>query len=591
MQRTLSFQYIDLQYHLIDAVLEISRLQLGNDFITKEDLLPYINDDSKTCQLLRLESIIVGFSLMEIAPKGLIGQKMNVEQAWLDEYLKDYDSIGYRSVTAVHPAYEGKGIASALVQNGLHYLSQKVSVVLCEAWKSSHTHIANILERNGYTALKEIPYYWTADSIKLQYECSHCGAPPCACTAVIYAAFFDKKVKEWWERPGLRYQQNQLYLNRVNLLEFTKNKPTPHYIYDADRIIVKYNYLFESLAEHNDDKFRIFYAIKANRHPALLTHLRIRTNIGIDVCSPNELKLALQMGFEEPNISYTGTSLSNKDLAFLQKHFNININLGSISSIRRFHALAPNRPIGIRINTETGMAYAPDLEYAGAKISKFGIYENEWQQLKDLAEVLNLKITGLHCHSGSGFLTDQLPKLTKIFEAIDRFLGLFPQIKTLNLGGGLGVPQKQDDQALDLKKWASLVGDFAKKRGLSLAIEPGDFLVKDAGVLISEVTTVEKKSGQLMVGLDCGMNINNEYAYYNMNLEAVPLQQNPEAKIVETTLYGNINEPIDLFSKNKPMYRLKEGQRIALLNSGGYGASSSSNHCMRGDFEEYIISK
>ena len=135
------------------------------------------------------------------------------------------------------------------------------------------------------------------------------------------------------------------------------------------------------------------------------------------------------------------------------------------------------------------------------------------------------------------------------------------------------------------------MGDFAKKRSLSLAIEPGDFLVKDAGVLISEVTTVEKKSGQLMVGLDCGMNINNEFAYYNMNLEAVPLKQNPKALIVETTLYGNINEPIDLFSKNKPMYSLKEGQRIALLNSGGYGASSSSNHCMRGDFEEYIISK
>lgn len=231
------------------------------------------------------------------------------------------------------------------------------------------------------------------------------------------------------------------------------------------------------------------------------------------------------------------------------------------------------------------------MEYAGSEISKFGIYESEWNKLRTVSKSLNLNIVRIHCHNGSDFLTAQLPKFNAIFDKIDRFLGLFPSVKTLNLGGGLSVPQNQGDKELDLNKWSMLIVDFAKKRGLSLVLEAGDYLVKDAGILISEVTTIEKKAGRLLVGLDCGLNVNNEYAYYKMNVEAVPLRLGPKKITVETTLHGNINKPIDLFCENKPMNSLQEGERIALLNSGGYSVSSSSNHCMRGDFEEYIIHK
>ncbi len=590
MQEIQSFQPIELEYSLIDSVIEISCLQMGQDFIHKEDLLPYLNNDTKFCQLIKIGTVIAGFSLMEIADIQVIAAKIKVEKAWFENYFKEYDQMGYRSVTAVHPAFEGRGVASALVKNGLQQLAQKVSVVVCEAWKSSHTAIGPILERCGYVQLKEIPYYWAADSIHLQYKCSHCGAPPCACTAIIYAAFFERNTQEWWERSDLKYSHKKLHMGPIDVFDFVKNKPTPLYIYDTDRIVAKYLYLKQCLAKHTS-AFKIYYAMKANRHPALLTHLRIRTDIGIDVCSPNELKLAIQMGFEEKNINFTGSSLSNKDLQFLEKHAQLNINFDSISSLLRFNKTGNNRPIGIRINTATGMAYIPELEYAGSDISKFGIYESEWKKLSEICKSFGFNIVRIHCHNGSGFLTAQLSQLNAIFDKIDRFLVLFPTVKTLNLGGGLGVPQNQGDEVLDLKKWSLLVAEYAKKRGLSLVLEPGDYLVKDAGILISEVTTIEKKAGRLLVGLDCGLNVNNEYAYYKMNLEAVPLRLGPKKTTIETTLYGNINEPIDLFCENKPMNSLQEGERIALLNSGGYGASSSSNHCMRGDFEEYIIHK
>jgi diaminopimelate decarboxylase len=179
--------------------------------------------------------------------------------------------------------------------------------------------------------------------------------------------------------------------------------------------------------------------------------------------------------------------------------------------------------------------------------------------------------------------------LNAIFEVIDQFLTLFPHITTVNLGGGLGVPQKEGDQPLDVEKWATIVGAYVQKRHLSLCIEPGDYLVKDAGLLITQVNTLEHKRGQLFVGLDTGMNMNYEPAYYNMNLEPVPLQQVMDGQIIKGYLAGNINEPIDLLSSYRILPPVQEGDYLALINTGGYGASPSSDHCMRGDFEEYVL--
>jgi diaminopimelate decarboxylase len=186
-------------------------------------------------------------------------------------------------------------------------------------------------------------------------------------------------------------------------------------------------------------------------------------------------------------------------------------------------------------------------------------------------------------------LNKHLERLSAILEKIKSFIQIFPDVHTLNLGGGLGVPQKQGDKPLNLIEWASVICQFARENKLSLAFEPGDFLVKESGILITKVNTVEEKKGKIFVGVDTGMNMNNEYAYYKMNLEAVPLLEPDTEDSIVATISGNINEPIDLFSEDKKMPLVSEGDYLALLNSGGYGASSSSNHCMRGNFKEYVI--
>jgi diaminopimelate decarboxylase len=590
MQTTLSCTLRFLEENDIEDVLSICNKQLGEGFLNETMLRSYLNNPQKFCQVIALEDRLAGFSLMEISPLEVVAKKMKSEEQWFLNFFEAYPMIGYRSLTAVGPEYEGRGVASRLVEEGLQFLSRKVAVVVCDAWKSEYTHIGNVLQRNGYEALREVPHFWTAESINQQYDCEHCGPPPCECTAVIYAKFFEQKGQQWWERKDLCYREDLLHMGQVNISEFVRNKETPLYIYDVDRIVEKYHQLSERLKAHSLD-FCIYYAMKANRHPAILTHLKVRTDAGIDVCSPRELEMALQYGFREEQISYTGTSLSDKDLKVLMQHPNIRINFDSLSSVRRFAKMGAQRSIGIRINPGIGMAYNPGLEYAGNSISKFGIYHEQWAELKSLIDNSGLTIDRVHCHCGSGFLTSQLERLPFLFDKINNFLKFFPDITTLNLGGGLGVPQNKGDQLLNTEQWASFIADYVRGNGLKLAFEPGDYLVKDAGVLITEVNTVEQKAGKIFIGLDCGMNVNNEYAYYKMNLEAVPLIKNEGRSGIKATLCGNINEPVDLFAEDKQMSSVEEGDYLALLNSGGYGASSSSNHCMRGDFKEYIISK
>lgn len=577
-----------LELEHITAVLNLSEEQMGKGFLSQKDLLAFINCPNRFGQVVLDNGRVLGFSLMEIVDCISLAKRMKGAEQWFLAYFAAYEKIGYRSLTAVAASAQGQGVASCLVRSGLETLSKQVKVVVCDAWKSNHTHIGNILIKHGYKVLREAPNFWKEDSLTQGYTCSKCGTPPCQCTAVFYGCFFESPPNNWWMRPDLQYQQGCLQFANHNLLAYAQNKTTPFYVYSLPRIQANYERLAKALKQVGVS-YQIHYAMKANRHWAILSHLRSHTSACVDVCSPRELERALQAGFEPQQITYTGTSLSDKDLIFLSKHPTISLNIDALSTIRRFSKLVPMRNIGIRINSDVGMAYVESLEYAGGKTFKFGIYQEQWEELRLLLNNYNFTITTVHCHAGSGFLSNQLEKLNAIFEVIDQFLELFPTVRILNLGGGLGVPQQRGDAPLDVEKWATLIGNYTQKRNLQLRIEPGDYLVKDAGLLITKINSLEHKRGKLFIGVDTGMNMNNEVAYYNMNLEPVPLQQPTDGQVLKGYLAGNINEPIDLLSSYRELPALQEGDYLALLNTGGYGAAPSSDHCMRGNFDEYIL--
>jgi diaminopimelate decarboxylase len=247
----------------------------------------------------------------------------------------------------------------------------------------------------------------------------------------------------------------------------------------------------------------------------------------------------------------------------------------------------------VRVNPARGTGYGNSerLTYSGEAASKFGIYREQWPQALAMAAAHGLSIRTLHFHVGCGYLSAQLDAWDAAVGAALAFLDGLADVTTVNVGGGLGVPHREGDAPLDLARWAAILARRFGGRGVTVAVEPGDYIVKDAGMLVLGVTDVEMKRDVTFASVDGGFNLAPEPAYYDLPCEPVacaPRSFDPSAWR-PVTISGNINEALDVWAAGKAMPPLAEGDRIAFLNAGGYGASMSSNHCMRGGFTEILL--
>lgn len=396
----------------------------------------------------------------------------------------------------------------------------------------------------------------------------------------------------WWEREDLGFVDGRLRLAGHDVAALAEQAEGPLFLYCAGRIATNLDRLKAALSQAGRPS-RIYYAMKANRFPPLLEALARQGACGIDACSPDEVDRALACGFAARDISFTGTGVANRDLDRLLAHPEITINCDTVGMIRRIGERAPGRAIGVRVNPERGTGYgnAERLTYAGAAVTKFGIYREDWPQALEAARAHGLTITGLHFHVGCGYLSDQLDAWDEAVGAALAFLDAAPDVRTVNVGGGLGLPHRPGDAPLDLARWAAILKRRFDGRDVTVAVEPGDYLVKDAGLLVLQVTDVEVKRGLRFAFLDGGFNLAPEPAYYDLPCEPVACAPRSLDQGVwePVTVAGNINEALDVWARDHPMPELREGDRVALLNAGGYAASMSSNHCMRGGFAEMLL--
>lgn len=397
----------------------------------------------------------------------------------------------------------------------------------------------------------------------------------------------------WWRRDGLQYDGDRLIFGGDEVERLAFSAGTPLYLYHSDRIGDNIRRLGGALDGHPLD-YRLFYAMKSNRFMPLLSYLKAFGGCGVDVCSPGELMLARQTGFRESEISFTGTAVSDSDLDCLQRHPGVWVNCDSLSSIRRLGSRCPGREIGLRINPGLGIGYATNelLRYSGSKTTKFGIYRQQFESALELAASSDLVVKGLHFHTGCGYLDPQLPVFDEILAACSWFADRVSGLEHVNVGGGLGVPLTAEDAPLDLERWCELLAEHLGQRGLQIWIEPGEYIVKDAGLLVLQVNTVEEKESTTFVGVDGGFNVNMAPAFYRLPLEVVPCRLHgarASAAGGEVTIAGNINEALDILAENVHLPTVKEGDFLAFLNAGGYGASMSSDHCVRGYFLEYLL--
>lgn len=391
----------------------------------------------------------------------------------------------------------------------------------------------------------------------------------------------------WWARPGLEVRDGRLLVAGRDAEAIAREHRTPVYVYDLIRIQEQAKALAGAF-ERTQLAFRLRLALKAQRDPAVLAFVRGLGSVGVDACSPGEVRHAREHGWTPEEISFTGTNLSERDLDVLLET-GVHVNLDLLSQLDRWGRRAPGTTVGIRVNPRAGASWSGlpaetgESLYAGAKATKFGILEEQLDDALRVASEHRLAIDTIHFHVGDGFLTDGLPRLEVAVERVAamtrRVLEAGHTITEVNAGGGLGVPQRPEDEPLDVDAYADLLAKHLGPIEVAIGCEPGDFLCKESSVLLAEVVSLDERDGITFTGLDAGFNVAPERFIYDALVPIVLTRGGEPSR--RYTIAGNINEGDDLWGEDVPLPELHEGDVLALLLVGTYDAAMHMDHCLR----------
>ena len=386
-----------------------------------------------------------------------------------------------------------------------------------------------------------------------------------------------------------------LHIDNVNTVALAKKYGTPLYIYDEERIIDNYNRLKAAFKKRRNN-FRLFYAIKANNNLNILKILKNQGS-GADASGPAEIELALKAGFPPNKILFTGNYPSDEDLAFAYKK-GVIINLDDISLLPSLLKNGTPEFLSFRINPGIGKGKFKGLIFAGPD-AKFGVPEKEVINAYRAAQKAGIKRFGIHMMTGSAVLDPNYfkaitEKMLDIIEKVVTTLNI--QFDFVDIGGSLGIPYEPTDKPLDINKVAELVTKTIEARqqqlnltNADLVMEPGRYLVGDAGILLTTVTAI-KNAEKTFIGTDAGMNTLLRpalYGAYHKIVIANDLNRNGKQKVDIT---GQICENTDRLAKDRIMPNIERNDLLAVLDTGAYGFSMGSQYNSRPMAAEVLIS-
>ena len=359
-----------------------------------------------------------------------------------------------------------------------------------------------------------------------------------------------------------------------DLLRLTQKFDTPLFAYFSKKI--KQNYM-TLRAAFGKEGVHIMYACKALTNVVVLKFLK-NLGCGLDAVSLEEVKLGLLAGFKGREIVFTPSMVGGADYDKAVE-YGLRINVGDLSALEYMGKNHPDYPVCIRLNPHV---YAGGHEKisVGHEQSKFGISIFQMDDILDLVKSYRLKIDGLHMHAGSDIQKDKQYEeaIGVIFEKAE----FFPDLEYVDIGSGFKVPYKNGDSTSDLNKIASFVKEklnalSAKlNRQVELLMEPGKFLVSNAGYFIVEATVVKKAPGKTFVGVNSGFNHLVRPMLYDAWHDVVNLS-NPNGEPQEYDLVGYICET-DTFATDRAVTEIRVGDFLAFKNAGAYGFNMASNY-------------
>ena len=390
----------------------------------------------------------------------------------------------------------------------------------------------------------------------------------------------------------LKFKTKKLYLNNIKLENILKKKETPFYIYSFDQI--KQN-IKQIKSSFRNFKPLICYAIKANSNLSILKELK-KNNLGADVVSIGELKLALKAGIKSKKIVFSGVGKTDKEIKFAIQKDILSINAESKNEIKLINNISKNlnkiTNIGIRINPNI-IAKTNRKITTGNKVNKFGISILEFLDvIQNRNDYQNINIFLLSVHIGSQIKEIKVYKkvLNLISEILIKLRRLGHSITYVDFGGGMGIPYFKKDKKFDFKKFGLEVSKFYKKEKIKIIFEIGRFITGNSGHIISKVIYVKKIKDRYFIIIDTGMNDMARSAIYDTFHEIIPLQKNTKKFSKKVEFVGPICESSDTFGVYKNYSLLKEGDYVCITNCGAYGRTLSSNYNMRPLIEEVILS-
>ena len=407
---------------------------------------------------------------------------------------------------------------------------------------------------------------------------------------------------------GFSYKNGSLFCENVDLSVLATGHGTPLYVYSAGTILDHYRRLDAALAgvEHE-----VAYAVKANSNLSVL-RLLANEGAGFDIVSGGELFRVIRAGGDPAHCTFAGVGKTRGEIIYALEQGIYSFNVESEEELRYLNQVAGElgvtAPAAVRVNPNVD-AKTHKYISTGKSENKFGVDFEAIPGLYERAskELPNVKLRGLQMHIGS-----QLTSISPFIEAVEKVAPLAKQLKELygiefwSIGGGIGIiyqeslasgsidwweKQPEQDRPLTIEQYGREIVPRLKDLGLKILLEPGRFIVGNAGVLITRCLYEKKGRAKTFKIVDAGMNDLIRPALYEGHHEIVPLKQPESDARVTVDVVGPICESGDFFCQDRELPDFQPGDYIALMSAGAYGFAMASNYNSRPLPEEVLVER
>jgi diaminopimelate decarboxylase len=388
----------------------------------------------------------------------------------------------------------------------------------------------------------------------------------------------------------MEYRDHSLYLEDTPLADIARREGTPCYVYSRAAVLERFRDYHQAFA---DVPHKVCYAVKANSNLAILK-LLAEAGAGFDIVSGGELFRVLQAGADPGTVIFSGVGKTSQELDYALEHNIRSFNCESEPELVLLDALASRRNaqarVALRVNPDVDAATHPYIS-TGLREHKFGIGIAEAETVYQHARALgNLVLDGVSCHIGSQIvdIAPMLQVFDKMIELVERLRARGIPIRTLDLGGGLGVAYKPGDPSLSICEFIQTMCQRTAGYGLEILIEPGRSIVAEAGLLLTRVLYRKTNGEREFVIVDAAMNDLIRPALYQSYHQIIPLRENNAGSII-ADIVGPVCESGDFLARDRDIANVMPGDLLAVCTAGAYGFVAASNYNSRPRPPEILV--